>query len=244
MSGRKGFTLIELLVVIAIIAILAAILFPVFAKAREKARQTTCANNLKQMGMAALQYAQDYEEMLPYAFVTSTQQPDPLIASPWNGTLYWFDMVYPYAKSVKIFFCPTSLYKTSPLSLNYGVNSEVMRLSNLSPPKIPVAMAKILRPSNTYMIMDASAYQTSAYRAYTPTTTSYLPGAGAAGIAEPSWPSAAYDTAKRDFKEGRHNSGGVNVSFCDGHTKWLPSSVMVAEAKKSDGGAWFINSTQ
>lgn len=63
---KKGFTLIELLVVIAIIAILAAILFPVFAKAREKARQTTCTNNTKQIGTGLMQYAQDNDETLPY----------------------------------------------------------------------------------------------------------------------------------------------------------------------------------
>ncbi len=65
MKKKQGFTLIELLVVIAIIAILAAILFPVFAQAREKARQTTCASNEKQMGLAILQYQQDYDEMFP-----------------------------------------------------------------------------------------------------------------------------------------------------------------------------------
>ena len=64
MTHRKGFTLIELLVVIAIIAILAAILFPVFAKAREKARQTTCLSNQKQLNLAVLSYAQDYDEIL------------------------------------------------------------------------------------------------------------------------------------------------------------------------------------
>ncbi len=63
---RRGFTLIELLVVIAIIAILAAILFPVFAKAREKARQSSCLSNLKQIGLATLQYVQDYDETLPF----------------------------------------------------------------------------------------------------------------------------------------------------------------------------------
>lgn len=67
---RKGFTLIELLVVIAIIAILAAILFPVFAKAREKARQTSCLSNCKQLGLGLYMYTQDYDEMLPFNFVS------------------------------------------------------------------------------------------------------------------------------------------------------------------------------
>ena len=65
-AGRKGFTLIELLVVIAIIAILAAILFPVFSQARDKARQTTCLSNAKQVGLAVMQYQQDYNELYPF----------------------------------------------------------------------------------------------------------------------------------------------------------------------------------
>ncbi|MCW3060774.1 MAG: prepilin-type N-terminal cleavage/methylation domain, partial [Capsulimonas sp.] len=70
MKRNDGFTLIELLVVIAIIAILAAILFPVFAKAREKARQTTCASNLRQLGLAMLQYVQDNDETFPFGATT------------------------------------------------------------------------------------------------------------------------------------------------------------------------------
>src|SRR5665213_1677179 len=86
-TTRKGFTLIELLVVIAIIAILAAILFPVFAKAREKARQTACASNLKQMALAELQYVQDYDEIFP------------------NQSLEYAGLI-PYTKSTQIFVCP------------------------------------------------------------------------------------------------------------------------------------------
>ena len=104
-SDRRpaAFTLIELLVVIAIIAILAAILFPVFAQAREKARQTACMSNLKQIGTAALAYNQDYDEMYPMAYYLS-----PTGASTPNQTqLSWAGLMYPYAKTGQIFRCPT-----------------------------------------------------------------------------------------------------------------------------------------
>jgi prepilin-type N-terminal cleavage/methylation domain-containing protein len=88
MQRHRGFTLIELLVVIAIIAILAAILFPVFAQAREKARAITCTSNLKQLGVAWIMYAQDYDETLP---MTAAQLP--------NGSqVFWQAMVEPYIK--------------------------------------------------------------------------------------------------------------------------------------------------
>src|SRR5678816_1355375 len=92
---RKGFTLIELLVVIAIIAILAAILFPVFARAREKGRQASCMSNLKQLGMALVQYSQDYDETHPGVWF------GPVSRSPWNqpsdATIFykWMDAVFP-----------------------------------------------------------------------------------------------------------------------------------------------------
>jgi prepilin-type N-terminal cleavage/methylation domain-containing protein/prepilin-type processing-associated H-X9-DG protein len=89
----RGFTLIELLVVIAIIAILAAILFPVFAKAREKARQSSCLSNVKQIGLGFMMYAQDYDETLPGGNV--------------GGTGWWGNAIAPYVKNTQILTCPS-----------------------------------------------------------------------------------------------------------------------------------------
>jgi len=97
---RAGFTLIELLVVIAIIAILAAILFPVFAKARAKAQQTSCLSNLKELGTACLMYAQDYENQLPPVF-----HPTYVSEAAFRGHI-WTDLIQPYLKNIDILDCP------------------------------------------------------------------------------------------------------------------------------------------
>jgi prepilin-type N-terminal cleavage/methylation domain-containing protein len=106
---KRGFTLIELLVVIAIIAILAAILFPVFAKAREKARQSSCLSNTKQMGLAFLQYAQDYDETFPgVRFGTGGAWPWTVWDDPRGGwTRVFYVAVAPYIKSEQIYQCPS-----------------------------------------------------------------------------------------------------------------------------------------
>lgn len=143
---RRGFTLIELLVVIAIIAILAAILFPVFAKAREKARQASCLSNVKQLGLAFMQYAQDYDESLPVGQEVS-----------WSATVgqsgFFGNGVMPYVKNSQIFVCPSmptvnlgTWRNIGYLPTSYGYNKML---------DTGRAMAAFQNPAQTVIMMDA-----------------------------------------------------------------------------------------
>src|SRR5437764_6883631 len=125
MRRHRAFTLIELLVVIAIIAILAAILFPVFAQAREKARSTACLSNLKQIGMATRMYSQDYDEVLVPNYLYTVH---PAAGTLKTGTPYllWFeDLLQPYVKNSNVFVCPdwSDLYTYGRDSLPVGVGA-------------------------------------------------------------------------------------------------------------------------
>ena len=117
MSGRRarGFTLIELLVVIAIIAILAAILFPVFARARENARKSNCQSNLKQIGTALMMYVQDYDEYTPASWLGTNDQ---------NGTI-WPDLLVPYTKNMEMFNCPSSTIKVGKDSVGKFLRTQI-----------------------------------------------------------------------------------------------------------------------
>jgi prepilin-type N-terminal cleavage/methylation domain-containing protein/prepilin-type processing-associated H-X9-DG protein len=129
-SALRGFTLIELLVVIAIISLLAAILFPVFARARENARRTSCQSNLKQIGIAALQYSQDYDETICPSLIGDDTGSIYTVDSP-----SFIDLLQPYTKSIEVFMCPslTGSYRVASRNLkgtyipasrrvSYGVN--------------------------------------------------------------------------------------------------------------------------
>ena len=111
---RSGFTLIELLVVIAIIAILAAILFPVFARARENARKSTCQSNLKQLGIGFGMYLQDYDEVLPPPFIDKPTRDD---------RVRWHQLIQPYVKNSEVRFCPSDSKKdpANPDHCSYAV---------------------------------------------------------------------------------------------------------------------------
>src|ERR1035437_6890810 len=110
-TGGQGFTLIELLVVIAIIAILAAILFPVFARARAKAQQNNCLANTKQLMLGVVMYESDFDNRLPFAWDTVP------------GWHYWSGLIYPYVKNVQIYGCPSS---TSAPTLSAYLNWAVI----------------------------------------------------------------------------------------------------------------------
>ncbi len=183
---ERGFTLIELLVVIAIIAILAAILFPVFARAREKARQSSCLSNVKQLGLGMMMYAQDYDDCLP------------LNQRTYAAGGYWYERVAPYLKNEGILHCPSLLGAGfNPTGADHTYISDYTCNHNIyysgygGPLTI---LAKLDRPAQLMLLCDNVE--------------------GWDYVHPPWWSNYNHP----------HNNGS-NVTFCDGHAKWVARSV-------------------
>ena len=216
---RSAFTLIELLVVIAIIAILAAILFPVFARARENARRSSCSSNLKQLGLSFIQYTQDYDEKYPLRYTNldgvAGYQTVGNVDQAWSQTLQ------PYIKSIQILQCPSDSTAPSGVGLLYGYTDYWYNV-NLD----GKSQAQVGQVSNTILNGDGSGAnsrpiygfngleiynQGNTYATFTMTATPETV------VIPPAIPAGASD----DF--GLLHLDGLNYAFADGHVKWLKS---------------------
>ncbi len=227
-SNRRGFTLIELLVVIAIIAILAAILFPVFAKARERAKQTSCLNNMKQLGTSAIMYHGDFDDyVVPYAV--------------W-GKKYYTGLLEPYIKSKDAFVCPSSRvnvnkpadWESYGMRTSFGVNWYIC--SAIGNPANPYPGTKLSRLKNPAgIIWSADSEVVDATTAGLPPEKwkvdpaeatngqfyyFYLPQRPWNGDPAPEWSQPVIKMV-RPFP--RH-VGRVNCGFFDGHVQSVPAS--------------------
>jgi prepilin-type N-terminal cleavage/methylation domain-containing protein/prepilin-type processing-associated H-X9-DG protein len=216
-AGGQGFTLIELLVVIAIIAILAAILFPVFAQARAKARQTSCLSNLKQIGLGLMMYTQDYDEVLPgndpaRSYAAGYNRPRGWIEPRQNGIpetyRNWARDVQPYLKNLQVFNCPQSRPRTSYNGGNGPYNESTLpngantsyALNGIAETR---ALAVIPAPADIIYLREFLVYSRTAQcrpRRNSATSTSFR-----------EFDHVLYDNIHQE---------GSNLLFCDGHAKW------------------------
>jgi len=216
MGRGRGFTLIELLVVIAIIAILAAILFPVFARAREKARTASCLNNVKQLTLGIMMYVQDYDETYPAAYNYA----------PVNPTT-WMNPVMPYIKNDQVMKCPSGRK-----SQDYGVNSSVCLLPSSPPHTARKKLSEVKRPAEVFLLMDSATYYCSRTTMY---VCAYIPGTCCGCNPDDHVSGPGYEWTPDtlyDLTVGRHNHG-VNAGYCDGHSKWREACTI-----RPDTRAW------
>ncbi len=206
---RRAFTLIELLVVIAIIAILAAILFPVFAKAREKARQSSCQSNLKQIGIAMLSYRQDYDERHLKQRWTAGQALNNPFGTAGDGMTYFW-VLDPYVKNSQVFICPSS---TNLLQNGYGHNQWLPYLADADVASQTIGVAERVVLSDAYSLyIDNIAGCDARYN-----------GVSYSGYPEP--------RLRANLNEGLYSM------YYDGHVKWAQAGVALLKAQWNPGWA-------
>jgi prepilin-type N-terminal cleavage/methylation domain-containing protein/prepilin-type processing-associated H-X9-DG protein len=232
MKMRHGFTLIELLVVIAIIAILAAILFPVFARARAKAQQNNCLSNIKELALATISYCTDYDDYYPFSWNTTG-----------NQGYSWATEVYPYVKNLQIYNCPagTDVCTYSATGYGYGPMEQLTGYDFLENPCVgstgccngcasggvvpALKQGLVLNPVQFLLIYGTST--SGPYGGENPDGSAASPG---------SWASA-------NIVETRHNLG-ANVAFGDGHAAWQSDQTLLNTYPQNANGfrGWSNNS--
>jgi len=228
---KRGFTLIELLVVIAIIAILAAILFPVFAKAREKARMASCQSNLKQLALGVAQYAQDYDETNPGCYLDRHGGPAPPVWAS-GSYYYWDDLIYPYVKNTQVYLCPSGYSSRS----DYMANDWSMNGDHNTP---GTKLTAIERPAEEILLFDGKHRTCGRPHGYSlDANGSWKWCYGYPTVNEYEFPGENTYAENRE----RHNAG-CNYAFADGHVKWLPNTETYCNGSSDPNIAKYWNTT-